>query len=65
MPRFGVCLTASLCRVYADEGLASDIGKRIELKGLLIGSGSLVQLFQPREYIPFANPRPYVLGRRV
>ena len=61
MPRFGVRLTAGLSRVYVDEALASDISKRIELKNLLIGSGSLVPLFQPREYIPFPNPCPYIL----
>ena len=43
MPRSGVRLTAGLRRVYADEALASDIGKRIELKDLLVGSGSLVR----------------------
>src|SRR5688572_14802372 len=61
MPRLGILLTASLSRVYADERLASDIGKRIEHKGLLIGSSSLVQLFHPREYISFPNPCPYIL----
>ena len=61
MPRFGVRLTARLGRVDADEGLAGDIGKRIELKGLPVGSGSFVQLFQPRVYISFSNPCPYIL----
>ncbi len=61
MPRLGIRLTASLCRVYADERLASDIGKRIEHKSVLIGS-SLVQLFHPREYTFFLpNPCPYIL----
>src|SRR5262249_5541908 len=62
MPRFGVCLAASLSRVHADKGLTSDVGKRIELKRLFIGSGSLVQLFPPREYIALPNPRPYVFA---
>ena len=62
MPRFGACLTAGLCRVCADEALASNISKRIELKSLFVGSGSLVPLFQPREYISFPNPCPYILG---
>ncbi len=42
MPRFAVRLTAGLRRVYADEVLASDIGKRIELKDLLVSSGGLI-----------------------
>ena len=62
MPRFGICLTAGLSCVYVDEALASDISKRIELKNLLVGSGSLVPLFQPREYIPFPNSCPYILA---
>ena len=62
MPRFGARLTAGLCRVCADEALASNISKRIEIKSLFVGSGSLVPLFQPREYISFPNPCPYILG---
>ena len=61
MPRFAVCLTASLRRVYADEALTSDINKRIELKDLFVSSCGLIQLFLPREYIPFSRPMPMTL----
>ena len=51
-----------MCRVNAEEGLAGDVGKRIELQGLLVSSSGLVQLIQPCEYIPFPNLCPYILG---
>jgi len=65
MPGFGVRLTAGLCRVFADEALASDIGKWIELKDSLVGSGSFVQLFQPCKHIPISNPCPYIFVSSV
>lgn len=62
MPGLVVRLTAGLRRIRADKALASDISERIELKGLLVGSGGRVQLFQPGEHVPFPDPCPYVLA---
>ena len=42
MPLFGVCLVPGFRRGETDQAQAGDIGERVEIKDLFVGSGSLV-----------------------